>query len=40
MAKAGGIAPIGSRTFVKPGINPNDARVDIEILRGAVNLIP
>ena len=39
VAQNGGIGPIGSKSFTNKGVNPNDARVDVEILRGH-NLTP
>lgn len=38
VAESGGIGPLGSKSFTEKGVSPNDARVDIEVLRGPVNL--
>lgn len=40
VAEVGGITPMGSKSFHNIGVNPNDARVDIEVLRGSINSIP
>ncbi len=35
----GGIGPIGSKPFTNRGVRAKDARVDVEIIRGPINLV-
>jgi hypothetical protein len=35
-----GVGPIGNKPFNNPDVSPNDARVDIEVLRGETNIVP
>lgn len=39
VSEAGGVPPIGNVPFTKRGVSPNDARVDVDVMRGPVNLV-
>ena len=39
VAAAGGTAPV-SKSFYVPGISGSQARVDIEVIRGSINIVP